>query len=238
MKVLAISPFTTTGDGFRKALPADLLARVEASGAQLIVLPGYSAGITPSPEELKTAIRPGCTVFVEAAPANGDAGKAMARRQSKRADEAFNPHPPYLVTAHSITALPSQLFARSPDRSHIETLRDTLQARTVDIAGRRFTFVLCGEINGFDTSGRLKHGLPGPPGIVVNPAHTPMGRWHLLEAKLKALARRNGFAIHVANNTLKHPVAATTDVRIYRSGILMQGRNTESGYSAWCELEV
>lgn len=237
MKVLALTPFTTTGPGFRRATPDDLLARVRASDAQLVVLPGYSPGITPTPEQLKAAVPPGCTVFVETAPESEGPGKAVTKPPSKRADEPFNPCLPYLVTRDGITAIPRQLFARSPDRSQIEALRGTLKKRTYEIAGTRFTFVLCGEINGFDATGGLKHGLDAPDGIVINPAHTPMGRWHLLDAKLKALSRQNGMAVHVTNNSLKHPAGASTDVRVYRRGKWMPDRD-KNDHSAWCAFET
>lgn len=64
-----------------------------------------------------------------------------------------------------------------------------------------------------------------------------MGRWHLLDVKLSALSRRNGMAVHVTNNSLKHPAGASTDVRVYRRGKWMLDRD-KNDHSAWCTFET
>lgn len=144
---------------------------------------------------------------------------------------------PYVVSKNSLFRLPKQQFAQNPSQKQVLTLGATLANRTVQIAVRQVTFILCGEINGFDKYGLLKHGITPTMDIIAHPTHTPMGRWHLLGAKLAALSQ-SGTVLHAANN-VKGP-NISTDVRIYQNGqrLPLAKNSTANGLIAWMECKI
>lgn len=216
MKLLALSPFTN-------ATCKNIIDLVKAADADLIVLPGYAPN-TPTIAQLQSVLRSSSAVFVE-----GPGEKGMNPGDKKR-------NPPFLVTKNLITSMPRQCFSHPPNAKDLDAFCSAIPSRTFDIASSTVSFVLCGEITGFNRDGTLKHGREVLIDILINPAHTPMGRWHVLDEKLKALSLHS-LAVHVTNNTRKNPTAATTDVRIYKNGHLIQGRKFND-YAAWCMCET
>jgi hypothetical protein len=108
-------------------------------------------------------------------------------------------------------------------------------SRTFRIASRKVTFAICGEINAFNPDGHVKYGRDLPFDILVNPAHTLMGRWQHLGRKLSALSKAK-VVIHVANNDRNHE-HLKTDVRIYVDGV-PQDASQHAGNLKWCECEI
>lgn len=224
MKILALAPFVNTGRDqtarrVNQRTREQILKMLGSSNAQLIVLPGYCKDITPSPEQLQGVLAAGSVAFVEGP---GSKGSKCGW--------------PYLVTPKTIIRMPKQCFAQEPKRKDIEAFCSAIPCRTHEIAGHRFVFVLCGEITGFERDGTLKYGMAAPEGIVINPAHTPMGRWGVLGKKLEALSS-GSLAVHVANNTSKHPSGSKTDVRIYRDSKHVK-RQSSDDRLAWCECVI
>lgn len=209
MKLFVLSPF-------KNATSKNIVALVKAADADLIVLPGH-ANNTPTTAQLQLALCRGSAVFVEGPGEKGE-------------------NTPFLVTKNSVTPMPRQCFANSPNAKDLDAFCTAIPNRTFDIASSMVSFVLCGEITGFKCDGTLKHGREVLIDVLINPAHTPMGRWHVLDEKLKTLSRHS-VAVHVTNNTRKNPTAATTDVRIYQNGRLIQGRQFND-HAAWCMCET
>lgn len=208
MKVCAVSP---RRDASRK----EILSFLEEQAADLVLLPG-AAKNTPSPESVQQVLRQGVAVFVE----NG-----------MKMDGT-----PCLVTRNNICKMPKQVFARTPTASNMDDLAAVLEGRTFKIAGRKVTFIICGEIIGLNLDGSAKHSRALSLGeIVANPAHTNMGRWHILNRRFERLSR-NGVAIHAANN-VRATTESKTDVRIYRRGRQV-GDRCVTGNIAWCLEEV
>lgn len=143
---------------------------------------------------------------------------------------------PCLIAKHSVMPMPRQCFAKRPKINDLDAFCSAIPKRTFNISEITFSFVLCGEITGFNREGTLKHGRKASLGIVINPAYTPMGRWHVLDEKFKALSHHS-LAVHVTNNTRNNPTAATTDVRIYRHGCFIQNRKFND-HAAWCVCEI
>jgi hypothetical protein len=108
--------------------------------------------------------------------------------------------------------------------------------RTFRIGSQKVTFAICGEINGFNPDGSVKHGRVLPFDILVNPAHTVMGRWQHLGRKLSVMSK-NKAVIHVTNNDRNHG-RLSTDVRIYIDGILQEAKVQRDGKLKWCECEL
>src|SRR5260370_40625130 len=109
--------------------------------------------------------------------------------------------------------MPHGIFSQSPKAKHMDELVVAWPDRTFPIGSRTVTFVICGEINGFNTNGHVKYGRVLPFDILANPAHTVMGRFQILGPKLSALSK-GSVVIHVANNDSNHD-RLKTDVRIY-----------------------
>lgn len=189
MRVCVVSP--------RPVVSArEILSFLSLQTADLVLLPGVSAN-TPSVGGVQRAIRSGVSVFVE-----GGTAKRTGR--------------PMLVTKTGARAMPRQLFGSRPSAADVDELIALLNDRTFAIGRRKVTFVICGEINAFDVHGKAKFGRSASPiDILANPAHTPMGRWHVLDRKFKALSKK-GAALHVTNNTRKggrlRPICVFTPV--------------------------
>ena len=133
--------------------------------------------------------------------------------------------------------MPCQSFGKSPTSVDMARLSEAWPDRTFVVGSRKVTFVLCGEINGFDLDGRVKHDqLPFVPDILANPAHTIMGHWNHLGKKLSGLSSGGRVAIHATNNNHNRD-ALTTDVRIYIDEKL-QGATQFAGKLKWCECEL
>ena len=86
---------------------------------------------------------------------------------------------------------------------------------------------MCGEINGFDLDGRLKHSRVETFDIIANPVHRIMGRWQHLGRKLAALSA-NSVVLHTANNERNHH-GITTDLRIYIDRELLNAPDNPAG---------
>ncbi|MFK3774229.1 hypothetical protein [Pseudomonas sp. NPDC089406] len=213
MKISAISPHCS-------ASVEQVLEAVSLAPGQLIVLPGV-AGNTPPPEAVQERLKPGAWAYVESWAGSRSAGKPKG--PSKRATpdkrgtgEGWDAPRALLVSAAEQIELPAQWFTSRPLQGDLQALQDSLAARTHVIGGREVTFLLCGEINGIDLNGCLRYGQPLQCPVLINPAHTTMGRWHLLNQKFAALSRQ-GVVVHVANND-RASLAATTGLRIYHHG--------------------
>lgn len=205
VKVCSVSPRS-------KATSREILDFLTQQTAALVLLPGASDN-TPSPKSVQRVLQSGVSVFVE-----GATGKMMRR--------------PSLVTSHSIETMPKQVFAQNPTAIEMDSLAAALPDRTFTIGGRTVTFIICGEIIGFNVDGTTKHNRVLHRGeIIANPAHWNMGRWHVLDRRFKQLSRR-GAAVHAANNVLATE-KSKTDVRIYRRGKLA-GLRRLTGNIAWC----
>jgi hypothetical protein len=113
------------------------------------------------------------------------------------------------------------------------------KCRTFSIGSRKVTFAICGEINGFNLHGQVKHGRALPFDILANPVHRVMGRWQHLRRKLSALSKGK-VVIHVANCDRKNPERIKTDVRIYMDGVLKEDKVQADRRLKlkWCECEI
>ena len=209
MKICAVSPWTT-------ASANEILAFLKEAIAELVVLPGI-CGNTPSPQEVQRVIRRGVAVFVQQ-------GRSKGKATS------------YLVTRARAVPMPHQIFARSPTAKCMDDLVAAWPNRTFPIGSRTVTFAICGEINGFNPDGRVKHRRALPFDILANPAHTVMGRWQHLGRKLSALSKGK-VVIHVANNNRNHK-HLRTDVRIYLNQTLQEAKLQRAGKLKWCECEI
>jgi hypothetical protein len=208
MKVCAVSPWKT-------ASATDILDFLRKATAELVVLPGVCRN-TPSPQAIQRVIGRRVNVFVEQ---GGSKVKAIS----------------YLVTHAGAIPMPHQIFAQSPTAKSMDELVAAWQHRTFPIESRAVTFAICGEINGFNPDGRVKHGRVLPFDILANPAHTVMGRWQVLGRKLSALSKGK-VVIHVANNDRNHDLR--TDLRIYINGTLREANVRRAGKLTWCECEI
>ncbi len=208
MNICAISPFVNASE------PEILTFLAEAS-ADLVLLPGHSRN-TPPPEKVKNIIRSGVSVFVECK------GKKMETT-------------PYLVTSRELMPMPQQIFAQNPSAEQMDRLAAILPNRTFRISSRFVTFFICGELIAFNPDGSVKYGRQLPYDILANPAHTIMGHWNHLGKKLSALSQRSA-AIYATNNDRNHS-GITTDVRIYKYGMLLANRSV-NGKIVCCQYEM
>jgi len=213
MRIFAVSPFKSAT---RKEI-LDFLAKLPQG---LIVLPGH-CGNTPSPRQVQRVIASGAMAFVEGP------GRNVAYPKHKKN------RPGYIVRKRSVTRMPAQIFKASPTAKEMDKLEAILPQRTVAVGKRKASFIICGEILAFNPDGSTKHRRRVDFDILINPAHTPMGRWGQLGKKLERLSRRS-VVVHVANNNRNHHLK--TDVRIYKYGKLMKrncGKNV-----AWSECRI
>lgn len=214
MDILAISPFQI-------ATSDQILSTLSEADADLVVLPGYARNM-PSPVSVQQVIRPGVAIFLEEVGKKGETGKKHSST-------------PFLVTSSSVTPMPKQIFCTNPCARDIDHLAQAFGRRTFRIANRAVTFVLCGEIIAFNPDGSVKHNRHLPFDVLVNPAHTPMGRWHVLGRKLESLSRQS-VALHVTNND-RDRQKLTTDVRIYHRGSNVT-RRKHNLFSAWARYAI
>ncbi|MGY2199455.1 hypothetical protein [Pseudomonas gingeri] len=196
MKITAISPFNS-------ASALSIVQLVSDIDSGLVILPGYAVN-TPSVAAIRKMLKPGVFVFLESS------GKAKTGPASKLG------RTPSFVSLDQVIRMPGQVFESTPKRKELRDLEAHFPKRTFLIDGRQVSFILCGEINAFQPDGTTKKGVELPFDILVNPAHSVMGRWNVLHPKLAALSKKR-VVIHVANNTKDRP-KLTTDVRIYANG--------------------
>jgi len=188
MKITAISPFNT-------ARPRSIVELVSEIDSGLVILPGYADNI-PSVAAIQKHLKPGVFVFLESA----------GKEQSK----------PWFVSREQTILMPAQVFGRNPRAQELRDLETCFPKRTFPLVDRQVSFILCGEINAFQPDGSTKKGIELPFDVLINPAHSRMGRWNVLDPKLTALSKGR-VVIHVANNTTGSQ-RLTTDVRIYANG--------------------
>lgn len=224
MKVCATSPQCPNRNGTKTKAAAStqqILHYLATCRQDFVLLPGACSENTPAPDAIQRVLAPGVHVFVESLE------EAAAKKQAQ----------PWVVTADCLHPLPKQLFAQSPSRADVLALGTTLTDRTVAIAGRQVTLILCGEINGFNTNGLLKHGSTPAMDIIAHPTHSPMGRWHVLGPKLAALSR-SGTVLHAANND-KGP-QISTDLRIYQNGqrLPIAKNSAANGSIGWMQCQA
>ncbi|WP_223497066.1 hypothetical protein [Pseudomonas sp. A-RE-26] len=207
MKITAISPINS-------ATPQSIVELISKVSSGLVVLPGYAVN-TPSVAAVRKVLSPGVFVFLESA------DKQQAA--------------PWLVSDEEETRMQPQIFADSPKVQALRNLEASFLERTFLIGGHRVSFILCGEINAFQPDGSTKSGIELPFDVLVNPTHTPMGRWNILGRKLAALSK-DRVVVHVANNT-SGSRTLTTDARIYADGEQV-GHRSENSDAAWLIYEV
>jgi hypothetical protein len=141
---------------------------------------------------------------------------------------------PSIISKKDILKLPKQLFAQNPKKREIHTLLNIWDDRTLNLRNRKLTFIICGEINGFNPDGRLKFDREHIHDIIVNPCHTMMGHWNYLGQKLSHLSE-NSLTIYVTNNNKKNQ-SISTDLRIYKNEQNIEKKIFNSNIS-WASLE-
>jgi hypothetical protein len=207
MKITAISPLNS-------ATPQSIVDLISTLRSDLVVLPGFAENI-PAAAAIQKVLHPGTKVFLES-----------GKKQSVT---------PWLVSPTEIIGMPKQIYAQAPNAENLRQLESSFQGRTFKILHREVSFILCGEINAFNTDGLAKAEIQLPFDVLVNPAHSLMGRWHILGAKLRALSVGRT-VVHVANNA-KGSRSPTTDVRIYHDGAPV-GVKERNDSAAWCTFQL
>jgi hypothetical protein len=196
------------------------LSFIERCNYELIILPGIDQN-TPSINEIKSVINKGTNLFIES-------GDGCSSGEGKTT--------PTIVTKDTINEMPKQIFVRKPKAKNIDELIAIWDERTIKIGQRKFTFILCGEIIGFNPDSKLKYKRSKPAhDIIINPCHKPMGHWNYLGEKLKNLSL-NSASLYVANNTFNHN-NVKTDLRIYHNGIDVTKRINEK-FLTWSKLKI
>jgi hypothetical protein len=241
MKLIAVSPWVKgkNNNNNSEDIRQSLLAFIQEANADLIVLPGYHP-THPSPQEIQKVIGDGKFVFVEQesdeATHLGQFPKGKHAKGKKTGAKWKASHQACLVSQNEIQTMPLQCFANQPTRPRVESLEQIWQQRRFVVNNIFSTFVLCGEIDTFDTQGAPKFGanLPFAP-LLINPTHTTRGHWNYLGPKLAALSE-NSVVVHVANNNRKNQ-NITTGVRIYQNtqqvGVRQQAQNL-----SWVEVVI
>jgi len=112
--------------------------------------------------------------------------------------ERRNGRPAFIIGNGKISRKPSQIFAKKPQASDIDTLAAVLPGRTIPVGKRKATFFICGELIAFNPDRSMKHNRKLAHDIVINPAHTLMGHWNHLRKKLQRLSRGT-IAVYITN---------------------------------------
>jgi len=225
MKLCAVSPF-------KSASREEILSFLQRTTADLVILPGFSKENTPLPEEIREVIHRGVAVFVELGSPDC-AGKTKTT--------------PYLVTRARSVPMPRGTYRGKgkasrasgcawPTAKDMDKLVEACRERTFPIGSRKVTFVICGEITGFNPDGTMKHRRRLQFDILANPVHTIMRRWYWLGPKLSALSKGRT-VVHVANNPGNHG-NLSTDLRIYIDGKLQDRRVKRGEPLKWCECVI
>jgi hypothetical protein len=135
--------------------------------------------------------------------------------------------------------MPKQLFSQNPRRSDIADLKRIWKDRTIEFTSTEgkvsLTFIICGEINGFNPDGGLKYGYSFNRTNFVNPCHTIMGHWNYLNPKLKNLSLGHQL-IYVTNND-RNSLNITSSLRIYKNGTRSEIQQSFPGLT-WAQTEI
>ena len=145
MKICLISPFTISSS-------EDILSFIEGLSSELIILPGINRN-TPSVKEIQSVIKKGTHVFLESR-TNGETEKGKVA--------------PMVIAKDNLVEMPKQIFINKPKVHDIKGLIAAWDRRTIEIGTRRFTFIVCGEINGFNPNGELKNRNKPTHDIIVS----------------------------------------------------------------------
>ena len=196
MRICAISPF-------KSAASEEILQFLSTCTHDLVILPGIEKN-HPTVDNISPVLRQGVSAFIE---------------DGTNKNEAI----PWLVSNSGRIRMPKQIFTNTKGMRarDLDNLQDVWIKRKFHIGSKNVSFIICGEINAFNVDATVKKKRKLPFEILVNPSHTPMGRWNFLGIKLKILST-NKVVIHVANNTLKYPLKSKSDVRIYVDKELMK----------------
>ncbi len=208
MKICAISPFES-------ATRTEILKFISRCNHDIIILPG-NAKNHPTPQSVAKVLKKGIFAFVETGRGKG---KSI----------------PCLVSSMQQIKMPSQCFARTPKATDLDNLQSIWHLRTHKIGNRKFSFAICGEIDGFKKDASVKYGRNLPYDILINPTHTIRGRFNHLGIKLKNLSAGT-VVIHVANNDRNHH-RLITDIRIYINGKVQYGKRGSDSIR-WSECEI
>lgn len=194
MNLCIVSPFAV-------ANRYQIINFIKSCDADLIIFPGFNANNTLPVIEVQNALQNHSKIFMEF-PEKGL--KAIKMDVT-----------PSIVSKKDILKMPKQIFSQNPQKSEIYTLLNIWDDRTLNLGNCKLTFIICGEINGFNPDGRLKFDREHIHNIIVNPCHTLMGHWNYLGQKLSHLSK-NSLAIYVTNNN-KNNHGISTDLRIYKN---------------------
>jgi hypothetical protein len=195
MHLCIVSPFTV-------ASRDQIITFIKSCNAELIIFPGFNASNALSVTEVQNVLQYHSKIFMEF-PETG-------------LEEIKMNVTPSIVSKKDIIKMPKQIFSQNPMKKDIHTLLDIWDDRTLSLGNRKFTFIICGEINGFNPDGSIKFDNEHMHDIIVNPCHTIMGHWNYLGSKLSSLSK-NSLALHVANNNNNNK-SISTDLRIYKNG--------------------
>ena len=67
--------------------------------------------------------------------------------------------------------MPKQLFSKNPKPRDLDALQNIWPIRTFEIYDKKVSFVICGEIDAFNKSGKVKYNRSLPFEILINPTH-------------------------------------------------------------------
>jgi len=214
MNLCIVSPFTV-------ANVDQIINFIKGCGADLIIFPGFNASNALPVREVQNALQTHSKIFMEV-PEEGL--KAIKMEVT-----------PSIISKKDILKMPKQIFAQKPTKSEIHALLNIWDNRTLNLGNRKLTFIICGEINGFNPDGHLKFDKEHIHDIIVNPCHTIMGHWNYLGPKLSNLSE-NSLTIHVTNNN-KNNKNISTDLRIYENGQKVDKKKFTSNIS-WAYLDI
>lgn len=195
MNLCIVSPFVV-------ANRYQIINFIKSCDADLIIFPGFNVSNALPVIEVQNALQNHSRIFIEV-PEKGLRAIKMEVT-------------PSIISKKDILKLPKQIFAQNPKKREIHTLLNIWDDRTLNLGNRKLTFIICGEINGFNPDGRLKFDREHIHDIIVNPCHTIMGHWNYLGQKLSHLSE-NSLTIYVTNNN-KNNQSISTDLRIYKNG--------------------
>lgn len=213
MNLCIVSPFGV-------ASKSQILDFVNYCTADLIIFPGFNANNTLPIIDVQNALQYHSKIFMEF-PENGFNAKMEVT--------------PSIVSKKDIFKMPKQIFIQKPKKRDLNTLLSIWDDRTLCLGNRKMTFIICGEINGFNLDGRLKFNREHIYDIIVNPCHTMMRHWNYLGQKLSHISK-NSLAIYITNNN-KNNHRVSTDLRIYKNEQRIEEKSFDSNIS-WATLEI
>jgi len=208
MNLCIVSPFAV-------ANRYQIINFIKSCNADLIIFPGFNVSNSLPIIEVQNALQCHSKIFMEF-PEKGL--KAIKMEVT-----------PSIVSKNDILKMPKQIFAQNPSKRDIHELLNIWDDRTLNIGNHKLTFIICGEINGFNPDGRLKFGREHIHNIIVNRCHTIMGHWNYLGKKLINLSK-NSLAIYLTNNN-KNKQSISTDLRIYMNEQTIEKKVFDSNIS-------